>query len=38
MPFLRFRLFFGIAPVLVFLFVRLALPLLKSWHSGKDPY
>src|ERR1700693_8913 len=26
---------FGIAPVLVFLFVRLALVLLKSWLSGK---
>jgi hypothetical protein len=26
---------FGIAPVLVFLFVRLALVLLKSWLTGK---
>jgi len=29
---------FGIAPVLVFLFVRLAQPLRKSWHTGKDPF
>lgn len=29
------RFLFGIAPVLVFLFVRLTLVLLKSWLSGK---
>jgi hypothetical protein len=30
-----FQFLFGIAPVLVFLFARLALVLLKSWHTGK---
>ena len=30
-----FQFLFGIAPVLVFLFVRLALVLLKSWLIGK---